>query len=825
MSGEVGIGAGVIADGKPLLGSAGYAGEAGHMLVNPDGRECRCGAIGCWETEAGEAALLRRAGLEDGADGAHEVVERAIAGDGTTLRAVAEVGRWLGLGIGDLINLYNPDLVVLGGLYRLLFDPLEAPVLEGVRSRALGAPLELARIERSGLALGRSAHRRRGARAFRSDRRPGARRGTKRERTRGRRWRERTMTEGAAERRRTGWPTFLVGAVLGVAMVILGSVIVRITSDDEPACEPVAADPGWSVPRRWDEVTLDAIRRALPAPTVHARNLFHVSAAMWDAWAAYDPRASGYFIHEKHTAGDIEAARNEAISYAAYGVLEHRYQDSVGRTDSLLEFNRLMEELCYPIDVTTTEGDSPAALGNRVAAAVIEYGLGDGSNEAGGYASDYQPVNPPLAVAASGPDEMKDPNRWQPLQLEQAISQNGIPIDDAVQQFIGPHWGRVAGFALLDAGAEGLPMDPGPPPRLGDPVSDQAYKDAAVEVIRISSELDPGAGVMLDISPGTIGANPLGTNDGHGHPVDPETGEPYAPDIVNLGDYGRTLAEFWADGPHSETPPGHWNVIANEVSDAPGFELRIGGTGPAVDRLEWDVKLYFALNGAVHDAAVAAWGAKGYYDSVRPISMIRYMGGLGQSSDPDAPAYDPEGLPLVPGLIEVITRKTTAPGERHEALAGHEGEIAIYAWAGTPADPQTQTSGAAWILATEWVPYQQPTFVTPAFASYVSGHSTFSRSAAEVLTAITGSEYFPGGLSGWTIPAGSLDFESGPMHDVTLQWATYFDAADQAGISRLYGGIHIAADDFAGRRMGSACGLAAWAKAQRYYDGLVDGHA
>ena len=70
------------------------------------------------------------------------------------------------------------------------------------------------------------------------------------------------------------------------------------------------------------------------------------------------------------------------------------------------------------------------------------------------------------------------------------------------------------------------------------------------------------------------------------------------------------------------------------------------GSATAVDPLEWDVKLYLALNGAVHDAAVAAWGLKGYYDSVRPISMIRYMGGLGQSSDPDGPSYDPDGLPL-----------------------------------------------------------------------------------------------------------------------------------------------------------------------------------
>ena len=115
------------------------------------------------------------------------------------------------------------------------------------------------------------------------------------------------------------------------------------------------------------------------------------------------------------------------------------------------------------------------------------------------------------------------------------------------------------------------------------------------------------------------------------------------------------MAEFWADGPSSETPPGHWNVLANSVSDALAPDLRVGGTGPAVDRLEWDTKLYLALNGAVHDAAIAAWGLKGHYDSARPISLIRYMGGKGQSSDPAQPAYDPEGLPLEPGLVEVIT--------------------------------------------------------------------------------------------------------------------------------------------------------------------------
>jgi hypothetical protein len=608
--------------------------------------------------------------------------------------------------------------------------------------------------------------------------------------------------------------------VVGVILAASGLAIARPWTQP-PSCAAIANHPEWSVARRWDEAALDAIRRALPAPTVHARNLFHMSAAMWDAWAAYDPTASGYFVHEKQTASDVTAARNEAISYAAYRVLTERYIKAVGADKDLSEFDDLMDSLCYPLDVTTTTGSSPAAVGNRIAQAAIAYGLADGSNQATGYNDPgYKPQNPPLVVAKPG-TVMTDPNRWQPLQIEHMISQNGIPVVNGVQQAVGTVWGHVKAFGLPDGGPTGVPIDPGPPPRIGDPATDQALKDQVVEVIRDSSRLDPAETATIDISPGVRGNNTLGTNDGSGHPVDPATGKPYPPNVVNQGDFGRVMAEFWADGPNSETPPGHWNVLANLSSDelAPG--LRIGGRGPVVDRLQWDVKLYFALNGAVHDAGIAAWGLKGYYDSVRPISMIRYMGGLGQSSDPSLPSYSKEGLPLVPDLIELITKASTAPGQRHAALAGHEGQVAIRAWAGNPKDPKTQVGGVTWILAVDWVPYQLPTFVTPAFPAYASGHSSFSRAAAEVLVGFTGSEYFPGGISGYTIKAGSLKFEAGPTSDIRLEWATYYDASDQAGQSRLWGGIHIQADDFTGRELGSACGQAAWTLAQRYYDGSV----
>ena len=577
---------------------------------------------------------------------------------------------------------------------------------------------------------------------------------------------------------------------------------------------------GQSVARVWDEQVLELIRQVVPAPTVHARNLFHLSAAMWDAWAAYDPVADGYLVTEKADADDPTAAREAAISYAAYRLLLWRYGTVSDLATAGAQLDATMGRLCYSTAFTTTEGDSPAALGNRIAAAVIAFGESDGAHEAERYVdSAYSPVNDPLEVTRPGA-VMDDPNRWQPLALSRQVSQNGIPIPGAVQSFIGPYWGHVTSFALPPS-ETGTPIDPGPPPLLGDPASDTRFKEEAVEVIRRSHALDPTNGVTVDISPGAFGDNNLGANDGDGHDVNPATGRPYDPQVVLQADFARALAEYWADGPKSETPPGHWNVIANGVSDAPGFEFRIGGEGEPVDRLEWDVKLYLALNGAVHDAAIATWGVKGYYDSSRPISQIRYMGGKGQSSDPDGRSYHPEGLPLVPGLIEVITPESSYPGERHAHLAAYRGEIAINAWRGFPEDPESETSGVGWIRAVAWVPYQRSTFVTPAFAGYPSGHSTFSRAAAEVLTAFTGSEYFPGGMTSFTVEEGDLLHEEGPTVATTIPWATYYDAADQAGISRLFMGIHFPSDDLVGRRIGATCGIDAMAMARTFFAGTA----
>ena len=582
-----------------------------------------------------------------------------------------------------------------------------------------------------------------------------------------------------------------------------------------------AADrAGRSVARIWDEQALALIRQVVPAPTVHARNLFHLSIAMWDAWAAYDPEADGYAYLEKHESDDVTGAREVAISFAAYRILDWRYRRVSDLATATDELTATMTALCLDPKYTATDADDPASAGNRIAEVVLARGADDGSLEETRYVDpEYLAVNEPLVVSESG-TVMADPDHWQPLALDKQVSQNGLPIPGQVQTFIGPHWGSVDGFALASSD-QGTPIDPGPPPSLGGPAGGAAYGEAALDVLRYSSQLDPSDGATIDISPGALGNNSLGANDGNGHPVNPATGQPYVPNVVLRADYERALAEYWADGPKSETPPGHWNVIANEVSDAEGMEHRIGGEGMELDRLECDVKLYLALNGAVHDAAVAAWGLKGFYDSPRPISMIRYLGGNGQSSDPDGPGYDPDGLPLEDGLAEVVTEASSARGERHEDLADHVGEVAVRAWRGFPEDPENERSGVGWILAVDWVPYQRSTFVTPAFAGYVSGHSTFSRAAAEVMTAFTGSEFFPAGLYEHELPAGELIHEEGPDDAITLQWATYRDAADQAGISRLFMGIHIPADDAEGRRAGATCGDDAWALASEYFAGTA----
>lgn len=590
-----------------------------------------------------------------------------------------------------------------------------------------------------------------------------------------------------------------------------------VTPPPSARCPPEDIDPqpAASIARRWNEQILAAIRRDLPRPTVHARNLFHVSAALYDTWAAYDGTALGYLFQERRSAADISAARREAMSYAAYRILRHRYQKAVGGLVSAACFDALMERLRLdPSDLGET-GDGPRALGNRVGRLYIEQHAADGANEAADYAdtTSYRSQNDALVVDLPGAT-LRDPGRWQPLNLSVAATQNGIVQPSGVQGYIGAHWGSVRPFALRRVVADALYVDPGPAPGF-DPATMRPW---VVEVLQLGRRMDVRAADTIDISPGAIGNNPLGSNSGTGHATNPASGKPYAANRVAVADFGRVLAEHWADGPKSETPPGHWNVIANRVADHPQHARRLFGTGGSVDPLEWDVKTYFALNGALHDAAIAAWEIKRRFDCARPISLIRYMASRGQSSEPAAADYSAEGLPLLAGLIERITAQSAQT--QHAHLAHFQGELAVRSWRGEPGNRTRDIGGTAWIRAADWLPYQRRSFVTPAFPGFVSGHSTFSRAAAEVLAAITGSAFFPGGLAEFVAERDRyLQFERGPEGRVVLQWATYYDAADQAGQSRLWGGIHIAPDDFSGRRVGYRVGLAALEQARPYFDG------
>jgi len=620
-----------------------------------------------------------------------------------------------------------------------------------------------------------------------------------------------------------------------------------------------------SVARQWNEVLLEAIRHDLARPTVHARNLFHASIAMYDAWAAYDTIAQTYLLGK--TVGgytcpfsgigapaDVHAAREEALSYAVYRLLRHRFQNSPAAVQSLHRFDSLMTRFGYDSSFTSDDysAGSPAALGNYIGQKLIEYGLQDGANEANGYANThYRPVNPPLIPAVPGNPRLIDPNRWQPFSLKVFTDQHGNVIPGDTTKFLGAEWGQVTPFALktLDKttfNRDGFDYqiyhDPGPPPYIDtlDPAGEQtqAYKWAFSLVAVWSSQLDAADSVMWDISPASIGNvsslpqtpadlrnfyNLQGGGDiGKGRSLNPRTGQPYQPQIVPRGDYTRVLAEFWADGPTSETPPGHWFAILNYVDDHPLFQKRFRGQGPVLEDLEWDVKAYFALGGAVHDAAITAWGIKGWYDYIRPISVIRWMADHGQCSDSTLPGYSPAGIPLIPGFIEVVQKGDSLAGANDTNV----GKIKLHAWRGPDStkNPLTDVIGVGWILAGNWWPYQRPTFVTPPFAGYVSGHSTFSRAASEVMTLLTGDEYFPGGMGEFlALKNQFLVFEDGPGVDVKLQWATYRDASDQCSLSRIWGGIHPPVDDVPGRILGRAVGIDAFLFAERYFNGQITG--
>jgi hypothetical protein len=224
---------------------------------------------------------------------------------------------------------------------------------------------------------------------------------------------------------------------------------------------------------------------------------------------------------------------------------------------------------------------------------------------------------------------------------------------------------------------------------------------------------------------------------------------------AGLTDRQKMISEYWADGPNSEQPPGHWLRFAQFVS------VRDHHT------LDDDVKMFFALTNAMLDAGIAAWDAKRAYNSARPVTAISLL----------------------------------FKGKR------------IRAWGG-PGKGTIEMDGS------QWIPYQPATFPTPPFPDYVSGHSTYSAAAARILTLWTRSEHFGDSA---TLPAGSSQIEPAgtPARPVTLKWETFADAANEAGMSRRYGGIHFARADLAGRQLGRLVADKVWPKAQTFFDGTA----
>ena len=410
---------------------------------------------------------------------------------------------------------------------------------------------------------------------------------------------------------------------------------------------------------------------------------------------------------EKHEADDVAAAREAAISYAAYRRAPLALLASRRPAGDLRRARRRrMESLCYSIDFVDDRGRLAGGprQPHRRRRDRVRRATTARSSELRYVDTDYQPVNKPLVVAEPGAD-MLDP---EPLAAARAgpARRPERPADPGQRAALHrPALGPRRRRSRCRRRPTGLPIDPGPPPLLGE-TTDAAYKQAAVDVIRMSSELDAADGVMIDIEPGRDRRQlarhqrrrRLRGEPGDGRALRARTrccAATSAACSPSSGPTARRPRRRRATGTRSPT----------RCPTRPGFERRIGGDGPELDRLEWDVKLYFALNGAVHDAAVAAWGVKGHYDSVRPISMIRYMGGKGQSSDPAGPSYDPDGLPLVPrprrGGHRRVERAGPAPRGTSPTTSARSPSGRGRA---TPRTPRPRPAGVGWILAVDWVP-------------------------------------------------------------------------------------------------------------------------
>jgi uncharacterized protein DUF6851/vanadium-dependent haloperoxidase-like protein len=461
---------------------------------------------------------------------------------------------------------------------------------------------------------------------------------------------------------------------------------------------------------QWNNAVLQGIRDSRLGPPMVARALAIVHTCIYDAWAAYDRVAVGTQLGGAPRRPPRErtpANKRTAISFAAY-----RAAADLFPAHKPTIFDPLMARLGYDPSDRSADLTAPIGIGNRAAEAVLDVRHHDGANQLGDEPggtpgvpySDYTgfvPSNDPMDLRLPfDRATVQDPNAWQPLRYVDATGAVVTP------GFVGPQWNLVAPFGLSSGSALRSPTGP---------------------ALFGSSGYASAAQAVLDLSAG-------------------------------LTDENKAIVEYWADGPRSELPPGHWNLFAQFVSRRDHHEQNEHG-------LDLDVKLFFALTNAIADAAICAWDNKRAFASVRPITAIRYL------------------------------------FERQR----------VRAWAGPYRGTQT-------INGLDWLPYQPSTFPTPPFPEYSSGHSTFSAAGAEILRLSTGKDDFGASV---TIRAGSSKVEPGstPAHDVTLSWRTFSEAADQAGISRRYGGIHFEQGDLDARATGRLVGRHCWERAQALFAG------
>lgn len=511
----------------------------------------------------------------------------------------------------------------------------------------------------------------------------------------------------------------------------------------DPATQLVTvASESRTVSARWDAAVQQAVIATGPGPTIASRAYGMVHTAMYDAWSAYDDLAASTQLGDslqRPAAENTVANKAEAMSFAAYRVLDDLFATETSR------FDQLMLELGYDPNNSSQDVKTPAGIGNAMASALLAFRHVDGANQRGEDAAgepgvaysdttSYAPANQPGSTIIL--------DRWSP-ELVPLDSDPGM--HDRIQQFLTPHWGAVQPFGLSSPDQ----LRPTPPQPF-------LLVDGEVDLNAKTITLADGSVVPIDRSAiGTV-INPEFIAQAE-HVVDVSAG---------LDDRQKLVAEFWEDGAGTSFPPGTWMSFGQFVSARDGHTL------------DQDAQMFFALGNAVFDAGVATWEAKSHYDYVRPVRAIRELGRL--------------------GLI----------GEFDETLGGFVIE------ARTP-------EGLTKILASDFLTYQTPgSDPSPPFPEYTSGHSSFSAAGAAILRLFTGSDEFGGQVR---FQPGESRFEPGavPSQPVTLDWDTFSAAADEAGISRLYGGIHFSEGDLNGRQLGQQVGQAAWDRAQFFIQGGI----